>query len=91
MCERDDAGANLWAPFDGYRAMRAITAAYLLGDREGFDRLVEYKTRLLNDLGRDFELGQFRAFADRLIPLWASDVAPAREGQGIGVSSPDVG
>ncbi len=79
LCERDDAEANLWVPFDSYRAMRAIAAAYVLRDRGRFECLLEYKTQVMSDMGRDFELDQVRSFADHLMCRWDSRVADEKE------------
>lgn len=65
----DDASAWLHSPLHGARAQKAVGAAYLLGQKDTFDKLVESKTAFLKERN-DFGLSKFVAFANNLSENW---------------------
>lgn len=74
VCARDDQEARLYEPFLYMRAMKAVGSAFLLGRRDEFQRLVEYKSVYLREQGDDFDLSYFLPFAERLATRWESSL-----------------
>lgn len=70
-----DDGPNAWLylPFRDIRASKAVIAAFLLGDRDRFDELVERKARLLQEK-HDRGLGDFQVIAQGLTKRWKASL-----------------
>ncbi len=57
---------RLYLPLDDVRAQKAVAAAFLLGRRDTFHRLVGQYQRYLEQNGNAFGLSQFVPFAEKL-------------------------